>query len=689
MKRFAKVIVKHRVLVLVLAVLLLIPSFIGVAGTYINYDILSYLPDNLESVRGENVLDEDFKMAGTAMITVENMTNSDVLKLKSDIQEIDGVNKVLWTDDIADLSIPKEMFPKDIQKMFYSDDGDATLIIVTFHDTSSSKRTMDAIEGIKGVLKKDCFLGGMSAITEDTKELCESEVPIYVLIAVLLLLVVLFLGMESTIIPFIFLIGIGFAIAYNMGSNIFLGQISFITKSLAMVLQLGVTMDFSIFLLHRYDEEMQNGNSSEDAMVLAIQKTFSSITGSSLTTIAGFLAMCTMTLTLGFDIGMVMAKGVLLGVISTVTILPALIMVFDKPIHRFKHRTFIPKLKKLSQFVPKHYGVILTVFIVLLIPFIWGQTNVKQYYNILDTLPDDLISVQGTDKMKDEFNMTSTHFILTDAELSADQMNSITSQIENLDGVEMALSLNKYVGGSIPNEILPDELIDMVQNGGYQLMLVNSSYSPATDEQNVQLDKIDEIIKKYDPNSMVSGEAALTKDLIKVADNDFKNVNVTSILAVFVIIAIVFKSISLPIILVAAIESAITINMGVPFFTNTTLPFIAGIVVGTIQLGATIDYAILMTNRFREERINGHSAKESAQLAIENCSQSILSSGLAFFGATIGVSLVSKMELINSLCTLISRGAIISMLVILVVLPAILIVCSKLIEKTSWKWLDK
>ncbi len=685
LERFARFIVQKRAVVLIIAVLLLIPSVIGYIGTYINYDILSYLPEDLESIQGENTLEKDFHIASTAMITVEHMTAPDVMELKEKLAAIECVDKVIWADDISDVTIPHEMMPEDIEEFFYS--GDATLLIVTFKDNSASLGTMNAMEEIKTVLQKNCFLGGMSAIVEDTKALADREMPLYVLIAVLLLLVVLFLGMRSTVVPFIFLMGIAFAIVYNFGTNIFLGQISYITQALATVLQLGVTMDFSIFLLHRYEEEKERGLRAEDAMVNAIQRTFASITGSSLTTIAGFLAMCTMSLALGADIGIVMAKGVLLGVICTVTVLPALLMVFDKAVHKYTHRTFIPKLKRASSFVVKHYRSILIAFIVLVIPFCLAQSKTDVYYTLLDTLPRDLVSIQGTDKLKETFNMTTTHFILVDDSLDNYQVREIARKLEALDGVEQTLAYEKFVGGGIPAEFIPAKITEIFQNGGRKMILANSSFKAGSKEQNQQLEKIQDIVKSYDPNALVTGEGAMTKDLIEVADTDFQNVNLTSILVVFLIVAVVFRSISIPVLLVAAIESAIMINMGIPYFTGTEIPFISSIVVGTIQLGATIDYAILMTTRFREERQNGRDAKMAAQIAVENCSQSILSSGLAFFAATIGVAAISKIQLIKSLCEMISRGALISMFTIIFVFPALLIVFSKLIEKTSYHWL--
>jgi predicted RND superfamily exporter protein len=684
LKQFASFVVKKKWLVLIVALLLAALSVIGVLGTGINYDILSYLPNDLESVIGEHCLDKDFNIASTAMVTVKNMNNSDVLTLKSNISKIDGVENVYWIDDVANLSIPKDVLPLDLKNTFYSGDGNGTLILVTFSNSDSS---MSAIKNIKELLPKDGLIGGLSAVSEDNKELTEREVPIYVLIAVVLVLIVLFMGMESTVVPFLVIAGIGFAIVYNFGTNFFMGQISFITQALASVLQLGVTMDFSIFLIHRYEEEKAKESDKDKAMTTAITMAFHSIFGSSLTAIAGFLALCTMSFTLGYDIGIVMAKGVLLGVVSTFTILPALILVFDKQVQKYRHKTFIPKLKKSSHFIVKYHVPILLVFIVVLIPFIYGNFHTQQYYNLINSLPDSLISVKGANRLKEDYNMTATDFILVDENLSSTEVKEMTDKIKALDGITLAASYKDYVGDSIPSDILPDDIKSLLVNNGRQLIVANSTYETASKEQDSQLDKIDDIVKSYDENALITGEAPMTKDLVTVADRDFKSVNYASIIAVFIIIAVIFKSVSIPIILVAGIEAAVMINMGIPYYTGTILPFIASIVIGTIQLGSTINYAILLTNRFREGRSNGHDTKEAVRLAIENSSRSIFSSGLAFFAATIGVSMISDVKLIQSLCLLVSRGAIISMFVILFVFPSLLIIFSGVIEKTTFHWL--
>lgn len=687
MEKFARAIVRKRKLVLLIAVLLLIPAAFGAAGTYINYDILTYLPPELDSMVGERYLEDDFNMASTAMITVEHMTTADLMAMKEEIAQVPGVESVLWTSDMLDVSVPRQMLPEDIQRFFFNDSG-ATMMIVKFSDISASTSTMNALKQIKGLLRKDCFIGGMSAILEDTKALVDEEMPLYILCAVGCSLIILFLSLKETVVPLIFMLGIFFPIAYNFGSNIFLGQISYITQALATVLQLGVTMDFSIFLLHRYEEEKQKA-SQEDAMARAIVHTFSSIAGSSLTTIAGFLAMCTMSLTLGRDIGIVMAKGVLLGVLCTITVLPALIMTFQGAIERHTHRTLIPKLTRLSRFVARHNVSILAVFLVLFIPFAAAQSKTEVYYTLFDSLPQDMTSIVGTDRLKADFNMTTTHFIMVDEELSHESLRSLAQEIESVEGIHQVLSYEKFLGGGIPEQLLPDAIQEIFHAGGHRMILANSSYESGTAQQNAQLEALDQIVKRYDPEGVISGEGAMTRDLIKVADTDFRNVNITSILAVFLIVALVFRSGSIPVLLVGIIESAIMINMGIPYFSGTALPFVASIVVGTIQLGATVDYAILMTNRFREELIKGQPARDAARIAMEQCSQSILTSGLTFFVATASVAMISRMELISSLCLLISRGALISMAVILLVLPGLLIVTAPVIGKTTYHWLVK
>ncbi|MBO1680714.1 efflux RND transporter permease subunit [Bittarella massiliensis (ex Durand et al. 2017)] len=683
-EKAARFVVKKRIAILILAVALLIPSAIGFVKTFVNYDILTYLPADLDSMIGQKMLEDDFHMASTAMLVVDGMEDYQVSQLKEKVAAVPGVRQVLWADDIFDNGVPREMLPEDVKSVFYSDSG--TMMIISFEDPMAAEGTLKAIEQIKSVTGEQCFLGGMAAIVQDTKALADQETPLYVLVAVLLCMAVLWLGLESTVVPFIFLLGILFPILYNFGTNIFLGQISYITKALAAVLQLGVTMDFSIFLLHRFEEEKQRCPDKEEAMVKAISATLTSIAGSSVTTIAGFLALCTMRLTLGRDIGIVMAKGVLLGVICTVTVLPALILFFDRAIDRHTHPVLIHELERVPAFICKHYKGILVAFVALFIPFAIAQANTDQYYALDETLPKDLPSIVGTNKLKNDFNMTTTHFVLVDDQLDSYRLKEISDRIEELDGVDLVISYDKYVGGRIPDDVIPDELRDQIDAGGKKLMMVNSVYKAASDEENRQIDRINEIVKAYDPTAVVAGEGAMTKDLIEVAAVDFKNVNIASIAAIFLIIAVCFRSASIPFLLVLAIEFAISINMGIPFFTGTTLPFVAGIVIGTIQLGATVDYAILTTTRFREELQAGREKMDAIRVTVQKCSPSIITSGLSFFAANIGVAIISKMDLIKSLCGLMARGAIISMLSIIFVLPALLILCEPLIAKTTIGW---
>ena len=659
MKKIAQSIVRLRKLILTVAVLLLIPSAIGAVATRINYDVLTYLPQELDSMIGEVALEDDFHLASTGMITVEGLPTNELIAMKKDIDAVPGVTQTFWLSDVIDPSIPTEMLPADVQQFMFGK-NDSTMLIVRFDAPSASDETMNAVKQIKQVLRHDCYFGGMSVILQDTKALINEEMPLYILCAVGASMLVLFLSLESTITPVLFMLGLLFPIAYNFGTNIFLGQISYITQALSTVLQLGVTMDFSIFLLHRYQEEKELRSSNEEAMVTAICKTMTSITASSLTTIAGFLALCAMRLTLGRDIGVVMAKGVALGVICTIVILPALILTFDKQVEKYKHRTIVPKLTKLSYFVSKHAMPIVVVFLVLLVPFVVAQQKTEVYYTLFDSLPQDL---------------------------TATQVSDLCDELKDVDGITQVVSLDSITGPGFQTELLPDSVTEILQSGGYKLILANSSYKTGTDAINSQLTEMNGLIKAVDPNGVITGEGAMTKDLIEVADVDFKNVNVWSIMAVAVIILISFRSLSIPVLLVASIEAAISINMGIPYFTGTQLPFIASIVIGTIQLGATVDYSILMTTRYHEERSYGRTPQEAAQQSLEHCSQSILTSGLTFFAATVGVAAISKMELLQSICRLISRGALISMAVILVVLPAALMLLDWVIRHTTMHWL--
>ena len=684
MNRISKFIADHAKSVIVVSLLLLIPSVIGFINTRVNYDLLSYLPQNLDSTKGEDILDKTYSDASIGIVIVEGMENKDINILKDKIEEVDGVTTTLGLTDVLDESIPKDILPDEIKNQLYNEDS--TMFVIKFDGAPGSDSTINGISKVKKILNKQCFLSGMSAIMEDTKELAEHEAPFYVLIAVALSIVVLLISMESTVVPIIFLVSIGIGIVYNLGTNLFLGEISYITKALAAVLQLGVTMDYSIFLMHRYDEERGKWSTKEEAMTQAIKATMTSISGSSLTTIAGFLALCTMDLALGKDIGLVMAKGVVIGVICAITILPAFVLVFDKAIHKFKHKTIIPEFKKVSTLVTKHYKAFIVAFLVIMLPAFFGQANAMVYYNLDETLKPDMSSIVALNKMKDNFNMTSTHFIIVKDDIKSYKMKEMTDRIENLEGVTTVLSYDKFIGPNIPEDFVPRDIKEIFKQGGYNLLLVNSEYKSASDELNNQILEMTDIVKSYDEDAMVTGEGALTKDLTTIADQDFKNVSVASIVAIFVIILIVFKSVSIPVLLVSAIEFAIFINMGIPYYTGTVIPFVASIVIGTIQLGATVDYAILLTSRFREEIRNGYEKKEAMRIAVQESAKSIVTSGLTFFGATGGVALVSDMALIRSLCFLMARGAIISMIVIIFVLPALLLVSEGIINKTTKGW---
>lgn len=681
MRGLSKQIAKKSKLILVIAILLLIPSTIGFLKTDINYDILSYLPNDLSTTQAEEILKDNFDCGSLAMLIIENMKDKDVSKLKEKLTTVEGVNDVLWIDDFLDLSVPKEMLPKDIKDLLYTENS--TLMVIKLEEGSAALKTLNAVEEIRSITGKQAFLSGMASIIKDTKDISDKETPLYVIVAVILTLIVLTFTMDSFVTPFIFLISIGFAIIYNFGTNIIFGEISYITKALSAVLQLGVTMDYSIFLLHRYDEEREKYDNHIDAMAIAIQNTTTSVFGSSLTTIAGFLALCSMNLALGMDMGLVMAKGVLLGVICTVTVLPALILIFDKQIHKYRHKPILPTFKKSSQIVVKHYKLLVVLFLILFIPSIIGSNNAKVYYNLDESLPDDLPSIVSTNKLKNDYNMNSTNIILIKDSLKTYKVEQMVKEIESLDGINSVVALEKFIGPSIVQDIIPKDLIKSVKSGGYEQLLVNSEYRAATDEAGIQIDKLNKIVHKYDKDGLVGGEAPLTDDLIKIADRDFKIVSLVSILAIFIIIAIVFKSISLPIILVLAIESAIFINLGIPYYTGTVEPFIASIVIGTIQLGATVDYAILLTSRYKEELSVNNNKFEAMKASIQSSARSIITSALSFFSATIGVGLISKLEMISALCDLMARGAIISMFIIIFMLPAILLVCNKFIIKTS------
>nr|WP_295762265.1 MMPL family transporter [uncultured Intestinibacter sp.] len=682
MERISKAIAKHSKLILLLAVILVVPAAFGYFKTDVNYDILSYLPEETSTMQAEKILQDEFGCGSIAMLIVEDMPDKDVAKVKEKVAKLDGVKKALWVDDFVDLSVPKEILPKDMTDLLYNGDK-STMIIVMLKEGTATLTTQNTVQKIRNIVGEQGFLSGMSGIIKDTKDCADGEMPLYIIIAGILTLIVLLLTMESTVVPFVFLLSISLAIIYNFGSNIILGEISYITKALAAVLQLGVTMDYSIFLLHRYDEELGKNSDRIEAMSNAIQNTFVSIIGSSTTTVAGFLALCTMDLSLGMDMGIVMAKGVIIGVLCTVTILPSLILIFDKPIHKYKHKTILPAFEKTSKFVVKHYKKLAVLFVIIFIPAFIGNNNAKVYYNLDESLPDDFPSIVATNKMKDDYHMESTDFILVSDKLDSNDVTSMIKELEEIDGVNSVIGLEKYIGPAIDQEMIPDEILSELKAGGYEEILLNSKYRAASDECNAQLTEVEHIVHKYDPEGLVGGEAPLTKDLIRIADTDFKKVSAASIIAIFLIIAIVFKSISLPVILVAAIECAIFANLGIPYYTGKIEPFIASIVLGTIQLGATVDYAILLTSRFKEELGYNDNKFEAMQAAIKHSGGSIMTSALSFFSATIGVGVISQLELIGSLCSLMSRGAIISMFMIIFILPGLLLVFEPVIRKTS------
>ena len=682
MVKFGKWIAKHRIIILVISVLLLIPSGIFMATTRINYDILSYLPKDIETMKGQDILMEDFGKGGFSMVMVEGMTDKEVVETKKKKEAIDHVADVVWYDTIADISLPKEVLPENLYDFFNSENS--TLMVVFFDDATSGDGTMAAIEEMRAVTGKQCFISGMSAVLTDMKNLSDKESVMYIVIAVILVSLVLAVTMDSFLIPLFFMLSIGMAIIYNLGTNMFFGEISFITKALTAVLQLGVTMDFSIFLWHSYQEnQLRFPGDKERAMGHAISNTISSVVGSSVTTIAGFLAMCFMSFTLGIDLGVVMAKGVVLGVISCVTILPSFILTFDRAIEKTRHKEIIPSMKKLSSFIVRKSWIFITAFVVLLIPAIYGYTHYDVYYNLDSTLPKDLDSIVANSKLTDEFNMSSTHMLLADSKMKSKDVNMMLKDMENVEGVSFALGLDTLIGPAIPEEIIPESVKSILKSDKWQLIMIGSEYMTASDEVNAQVEVLNDIAKSYDKNAMLIGEAPATKDLIEVTDNDFKTVSAVSIVLIFLIITVVLRSVSLPVILVAVIESAIFINMGIPAYTGTKLPFIASIVIGTIQLGATVDYAILMTTRYKKERFRGREKREAVEIALSTSIKSIIVSALGFFAATFGVGIYSSIDMISSLCTLMSRGAIISMFTVIFVLPSMFMILDKFICRTT------
>lgn len=682
MVKVGKKIVKFRVPILILSIILLIPAVWGYVNTRINYDVLTYLPEDIETMQGQEIMTNDFGIGAFSMLMVDGMEDKEIVKLKEKVEKVDGVENVLWYDSLADISVPQSVLPSKLYDEYNTEDG--TMMAVFFKDGTSSDETMKAITEIRKITGEQCFLSGMSAIVEDTKELAEKETPLYVLIAVALSALVLAITMESIFVPVLFLLSIGIAIVYNLGTNVFFGEISYITKALAAVLQLGVTMDYSIFLMHSYQEQQVRYNGDKErAMAHAISQTFSSVIGSSVTTVAGFIALCFMSFTLGKDIGIVMAKGVIFGVLVCVTVLPSMILCCDKLIEKTKHKPLLPDIGRISDKVTKRYVIYVVAFVILLFPAIYGNNHTGVYYNLDESLPKDLPSVIANTKLKEDYNMNTTHMILVDSSVAGSDVKKMSQEIEKVDGVKWVLGLDNLVGSGVPADMLPESVTGMLKNDKYQLLMVNSTYKVATDKVNKQIEQIDKIMDKYDKCAMLVGEGPLTKDLINITDTDFKRVSAVSIGIVFVIILLLFKSVTIPVILVGVIEFAIFVNMGIPFYTGTKLPFVASIVIGTIQLGATVDYAILMTTRYQRERSRGAGKFDAITTAHKFSAQSIIVSALSFFAATIGVGLYSNIDMISSLCILMARGALISMVVVVLILPSLFMVFDKIIVKTS------
>ena len=682
MQKFGRGVVKLRVPILIVSVLLLIPSIFGFVSTRINYDILSYLPSDIETMKGQDIMLDEFGKGGFSLVMLDGMDDKDVEKVKEKIEKVDHVCDVLWYDTLADVSLPKEVLPDDIYDFFNTDNS--TMMAVFFDEATSADGSLEAVKEIRSIAGEQCFVSGMSSVVEDIKDLTMQEAPMYVVIAVILTSIILALTMDSFLIPLFFMLSVGMAIIYNMGTNFIQGEISFITEALAAVLQLAVTIDYSIFLWHSYKEEKEkHPGDNKEAMAVAIGKTITSVVSSSITTVAGFLALCFMSYELGMDMGIVMAKGVVIGVICCITVLPSMILVFDKALEKTMHKDLVPSLEKPSKFIIKHHAAFIVLFIVVLIPAVYGQINTNVYYNLTDTLPKDLNSVIANTKLDEEYNMATTHMLLVDADMEPKEVNSMLDEMGKVDGVSFSMSLDTLIGPSIPREIVPDSVTKILKSDKWQLMLIGSEYKVASDEENAQIDELSKILKSYDKDGMLIGEAAATKDLIDITDHDFKVVNIVSIAAIFIIILIALRSVSLPIILVAVIEFAITVNMGVPCFTNTTIPFIASVVIGTIQLGATVDYAILMTTRYKTERNAGKDKHEAVTIALTTSMKSIMVSALGFFASTFGVGVYSSVDMISQLCTLMSRGAIISMITVICILPSMLMLSDKVIINTT------
>ena len=681
--RAAKAIVKNRVLILIISLALMIPSVFGMLNTRINYDMLNYLPDDMDTVIGQDTLKEDFGKGAFSFIIVEDMPAKDVAALKEKIEAVDHVDTVLWYDSLADLSVPMELLPDKLYDAF--NQGNATMMAVFFDSATSEDVTMDAIRDIRAIAGKQCFVSGMSALVTDLKDLCEQEEPIYVALAVACACAAMMLLLDGWLVPFVFLASIGMCIVFNLGSNYFFGEISYITKALSAVLQLAVTMDYSIFLWHSYNEQLRQNTDHNEAMAVAIHETFASVLGSSITTVAGFIALCFMTFTLGRDLGIVMAKGVLLGVIGCVTILPSMILLLDKPLQKTRHKSLIPDMSRFAKGVCKRFPVFLVIFALLIAPAYYGydKTNDEVYYDMGQCLPEDIDYVIANSKLAEDFDISSTHMLLVDANLPTRDVRDMIDEMEQVDGVKYVLSLESVVGPLVPEDILPDSVRSLLNDGQWELMLINSEYKVASDAVSDQLDSLNAILKKYDDTGMLIGEAPCMKDMIDTTDHDFQVVNAVSIVAIFVIIALVEKSISLPFVLIAVIELAVFINLGLPHYFGQSLPFIAPICISTIQLGATVDYAILMTTRYKSERLNGNERKTAVYTALRTSAPSVIVSGLGLFAATFGVAVYSNIDIVGSMCMLMARGAIISVVLVLLVLPALLILCDGIICRTT------
>lgn len=690
MIKFGKGVVKTRILILILAFALLIPAGISFINTRINFDILSYLPGQIETMKGQDIMVDEFGTGALSFVVIEDMDDQDIKVLADDIEDLEGVKDVIWYGTIADSSLPREALPDDLYDFFNNADADSQLMLVTFKDTMGSDETMEAIDKMNGMVKDHCFVAGMGAVNTDTKNLTLQQAPIYVLIAAILSMIIMGITMESIVVPMLFLLSIGMAIIYNLGTNFIQGEISYLTLALTAVLQLAVTMDYSIFLWHSYQEQIERYDGDKKrAMAHAISHTIVSVTGSSVTTVAGFIALCFMSFTLGLDLGIVMAKGVIIGVIGCVTILPALILACDKAIEKTKHRVLMPDISKISGWVTKHFRLIAVLFVIILIPALYGYTHTNVYYDLAGTMPDSAYSKQANDRLNEQYAMGATHIVIAPSSMSKADSISMINEIKKVDGVKMAASLDSIIGPTIPEEMLPDKVKDIFENGDYQMMLISSEYQTASDEVNDQITELNKIVKSYSNDAMLIGEAPCTKDLINITDTDFKRVSAISIIAIFVIILLVFKSISLPIILVAVIQFAIFVNMGIPGFTGTKLPFIASIVIGTIQLGATVDYAILMTTKYRKNRYTGMEKQPAITKALHDSTMSIIVSALCFFAATFGVGLYSNIDMISSICILLARGAIISMFVVILVLPSMFMIFDRVICATSMGFKNK